>query len=371
MTEKSLDIRKPVDVNRPIKTRCYIIAVIATLGASSFGYDIGGSGGTLVMTGFRSYFGWPPLPGQNQSEEPWVSDLQGWIALTFPLGALLGSLPSGYMADRWGRKRTIQIFCGVFIFGTILQTAAAHMAMLLVGRVFAGIGIGVKSCVVTMYLSEMSPYRIRGMMITMFQLCITFGIVIAAALNVALKYWSDGWRISYGGNLIFAVPMFFLLFTVPESPRFLVMHNRLDEARSSLQETRYEDEVEEEVQKILKNVAADGAEEPMSWMELFSSKNRQGYRTIEGVLLQFFQQWTGINAIMYFAPVMFSTFFDETTAIVGNLVVMIVNFFGHFHLRFHNREVRAPDSFNNWWYWYGGLHVCSGHVRSPIFGLPE
>jgi len=127
MTEKSLDIRKPVDVNRPIKTRCYIIAIIATLGASSFGYDIGGSGGTLVMAGFRSYFGWPPLPGKDQSEEPWVSDLQGWIALTFPLGALLGSLPSGYMADRWGRKRTIQVFLwGVYFWNHPASFLSSH-----------------------------------------------------------------------------------------------------------------------------------------------------------------------------------------------------------------------------------------------------
>jgi sugar porter (SP) family MFS transporter len=152
------------------------------------------------------------------------------------------------------------------------------------------------------------------------------GIVLAGALNIPLATWEEGWRISYGGNLFFSSILFvMMLFVMPESPRWLVAHDLEEQARSVLGQLRYEDEVSPELWEIKNKVTEEQAEGEGTWLDLLRPENRMGYRTLLGAGLQVLQQLSGINAIMFFAPAMFSRFFSSTVALYGTLAINIVN----------------------------------------------
>eukprot|EP00121_Abeoforma_whisleri_P005736 Awhi_evm1s5204 len=324
----------------PIKFFVVIVAIVAAFGGLLFGFDIGGSGGTFVMDGFRAQFGWP-MDGENPE---WVSQQQGWISSLFSLGALCGALPSGTLADLIGRKKLLMLNCVIFTIGVSIQAASFNIEMLYAGRFIGGFAIGSLSMVVTMYQSEMAPERIRGILVTMQQLCITFGIVLAAAANVGLRHVEWGWRVSYGGNVVLSVAMFIMLIFLDESPRWLVQKGKHNEARKALLRIRQKEEVEFELAAIMKTCEEENeigsaimktCEEENEigsgkWLDLFRKDNNMAYRTFLGCGSQFLQQICGINAIMFFAPDIISTFFGAEQAIYGNLGIQVANFLATF-----------------------------------------
>eukprot|EP00121_Abeoforma_whisleri_P007011 Awhi_evm1s6387 len=310
----------------PIKFFVVIVAIVAAFGGLLFGFDIGGSGGTFVMDGFRAQFGWP-MDGENPE---WVSQQQGWISSLFSLGALCGALPSGTLADLIGRKKLLMLNCVIFTIGVSIQAASYNIEMLYAGRFIGGFAIGSLSMVVTMYQSEMAPDRIRGILVTMQQLCITFGIVLAAAANVGLRHVEWGWRVSYGGNVVLSVAMFIMLIFLDESPRWLIQKGKHDEARKALLRIRQEEEVEFEIQAIIKTCQEENEIGSGNWIDLFRKDNNMAFRTFLGCGSQFLQQICGINAIMFFAPDIISTFFGSEQAIYGNLGIQVANFLATF-----------------------------------------
>jgi len=312
----------------PIKWFVYVVAAVAAMGGLLFGYDIGGSGGTFVMQGFRDTFGWPDAV--DGTEAAWVDDQKGWITGIFSLGALAGALPSGTFADMIGRKTMLMINCVIFVIGTGLQTGSVNIEMMYAGRFFGGFAIGSLSCIVTMYQSEMAPESIRGVLVTLQQLCITFGIVVAASLNIAFETFDWGWRLSYGGNIILAIAMFIIMFFLDESPRWLVQKGKIDDARNCLKRIRQEYEVEDEIAEIREAIEQENIIGQGSWREVFSTKNNMLYRLMVGCGGQFFQQLCGINAIMFFAPSIISTFFGAQESIYGNLGIQVGNFLATF-----------------------------------------
>eukprot|EP00923_Selenidium_pygospionis_P028433 GHVN01051082.1.p1 GENE.GHVN01051082.1~~GHVN01051082.1.p1 ORF type:complete len:391 (-),score=19.37 GHVN01051082.1:210-1361(-) len=218
-----------------------------------------------------------------------------------------------------------------------------NVEMLYAGRLISGVGIGALTCLTGVYVGEVAPAQVRGLLMTLFQLNITFGILLAGAMNIGLTHWDEGWRISYGGNAFFSILMIIGLIFLPESPRYMYTKGKVEECEATLRKYRStEEEVTYEMWTI-KEQENNNGEGVATWCELFQSKNRQGYRTFLGMSLQFFQQWCGINAIMQFAPTMIQTFASDTAALYGNLSIQFVNFVATFIAVFFVEKVgRVP-----------------------------
>jgi len=277
-----------------VKPFVYVLAVTSAISGVLFGYDIGGSGGTYVMSGFREFFHWP-----TDSTDPAVlkqiAEQQGWVPAMFTLGCIFGTIPSGYLVDRFGRKGSITWLTFLFTIGAVIQLFPMDISGLYCGRFICGLAVGALSMASTLYQSETAPACVRGLVITIQQLAITFGILLAGALNVALQHWKQGWRISYGGNVVFSIVLFITMFFLPESPRWLVSKGREEEAAIALGAIRFKEEVEGEMCMIRQAVQEERAlqESEGSWKDLFCKKELMSYRTTVGFLVQFLQQFTG------------------------------------------------------------------------------
>lgn len=318
------------------RTKPFVIyvAITAALGGLIFGYDIGGAGATFVMSGFRQHFGWDCPPDvfdcvdATQAQE----DLEkGLINGLFGAGAAFGALLAPLLFNSYGRKPCLGMGAILFIVGAALQAAAVNTVMLYVPRLLSGAGIGFLSMSSPVYIAELAPEHKRGQLATLWQLAITTGIVFVSILNIWLAEWSEGWRISYGGNIVFAVALLGLLMIIPESPHFLVQKHRQDEAKEALALVRFDDQIAWEIEQLEMEVQMAEDRGEASWGEVFdNSNNNMRTRVIYGILLQSFQQLSGMNAIMFYAPVIFETYFGTTGAIYGALGLNVVNFFATF-----------------------------------------
>merc|ERR1712216_264612 len=181
------------------------------------------------------------------------------------------------------------------------------------------------------YIAELAPEHRRGQLATLWQLAITTGIVLVSILNIWLAEWSEGWRISYGGNILFSVALMGLLTIMPESPHYLVTKHRHKEAKEALLKVRFEDQIEWEIEQLEMEVKIAEDRGEASWGEVFdNSKDKMGYRVFIGCALQSIQQLSGINAIMFYAPRILEDFFGSTGSIYGALALNIINFFSTF-----------------------------------------
>jgi sugar porter (SP) family MFS transporter len=246
------------------------------------------------------------------------------------LGALIGALFAGYLADKLSRKYSIIVSVVVFTIGSILQTAAMDYAMLTIGRLIGGFGIGALATISPLYISEISPPEIRGALLVLQEFSIVFGIVIAFWTTYGTRYmpseWS--WRLPF---LIQMIPGFILgigIIFLPFSPRWLSSKGRDQEALENLAKLRglptndsrvYQEwcEIRAEV-AFTQEVSAerhphlqDGSRgsrvklEMASWADLF--KKGCWKRTVVGTGIMFFQQFVGINALIYYSPSLFKT----------------------------------------------------------------
>lgn len=181
------------------------------------------------------------------------------------------------------------------------------------------------------YIEEVAPESHRGAMGTLWQLAITAGILLASVLNIPLSDWDDGWRISYGGNIVFSVALLVILTIMPESPHYLISKGRHDDARKSLVKLRFEDQIDWEIEEL--TIEHDEKKElgEATWREVFdNNNNKMRTRTVYGMLLQTFQQLAGINAIMFYAPIIFDDFFGSKGGLYGALGLNVINFFSTF-----------------------------------------
>ena len=243
----------------------------------------------------------------------------------FGTGATIGAFINPYFAEKYGRKPALSFSSVVFIIGAGIQTYAPVMTVMWVGRVFSGMGIGMLSMCAPVYIGECSPEHTRGALGTLWQLAITAGIVIASAANLGLKEWDQGWRLSYGGNIIFAIIMLICLVFMPESPRWLAAHSTEEETRKALSRVRFDDEIELEMAKLKHEVEEERKLGVAPLSELFSKKNLMGWRLTLATAYFGFQQMSGINAVMFYAPDILNTFFTESQAIVGTFILNLIN----------------------------------------------
>jgi sugar porter (SP) family MFS transporter len=252
--------------------------------------------------------------------------VQGMVVSGLLAGAMLGAGLAGKLADSLGRRRLILGAGAVFTLGT-LGAALSGTAALLVGfRFVMGVGVGIASVVVPMYLSELAPKEIRGKLTSLMQLLVTVGIFVAYLTDYALS-GSGAWRWMIGLGVVPAVLLMVGIYTQPESPRWLVVNKgSADEAEQVLIALRGDERAAAAELAEIQESAAKEAEqsEPLRLRALTTGRLRPIF--VVGMLLVFFQNFVGINTIIYYAPTLLTNVgFVASGAILANVGIGAVN----------------------------------------------
>lgn len=282
------------------------VSIIAGLGGILYGYDMGIIAAALIFV--RSTF--------NLSTR-----MQEIVVSVVLVGAMIGAIYGGAIADRIGRRSTLLWGGAIFIFGSILAPLSPNVGTLIVARVLLGIAIGFTSVTAPVYVSELSPPQSRGRLIGLYQFALTVGIAIADLVG----YWLAGrqaWRMMFGLGAIPAIVFLLMLFTLPESPRWLLSKNRDSEARRVLDS--YTDEAG--AQLLLQDIQIGLATQVETrWSALWSPAVRGSLVIAVGFTI--LQQVTGINTIIYYGPQIFTKagITSNSNAIFATLLVAVTN----------------------------------------------
>jgi sugar porter (SP) family MFS transporter len=228
-------------------------------------------------------------------------------------GCFFGAIAAAFLNDRYGRRYSLMGFSLVFLLGAAIQVGASHqIGMIYGGRVIAGLGIGGMSSITPIFVAENCPPEVRGRITGLFQEFLVFGSTFAYWLDygvsLRIPVSTKQWRIPVAIQLIFGGFLFFGLFLLKESPRWLVKQGRYDEATASLAymrcETVDDPDVLKEIAEIRASIEEELAEtEGVRWRECLTPGNRM--RFITGFWIMFWQQFSGTNSIGYYAPEIF------------------------------------------------------------------
>src|SRR5947208_8528009 len=283
-----------------------LITLIAALGGLLFGFDTGVISGALLFI----------IPDFHLGPAA-----QGFVVGVVTLGALTGALLGGAAADAVGRRPTNIAGGAAFILGSLVSAGAPDVATLIVGRFVIGIAIGLSSVAAPLYIAELAPARRRGTLVSLFQLAVTVGILASYVIDVMLAP-TRAWRTMLGVAVIPGAALVFGMLPMPESPRWLMKHGRAAEAGAALRRVRHEQKVDAELQQIAADIAQD---RPAAWRNLSAPELRPAL--LVGIGLAVFQQVTGINTIIYYAPQIFEAagFGSATTALAATIGIGVVN----------------------------------------------
>lgn len=307
-----------------------VTCIVAAMGGLIFGYDIGISGGVTSMPSFLKKF-FPSVYRKQQEDKTsnqycqYDSQTLTMFTSSLYLAALLASLVASIVTRKFGRKLSM-LFGGVlFCAGAIINGVAKAVWMLILGRILLGFGIGFANQSVPLYLSEMAPYKFRGALNIGFQLSITIGILVANVLNYffAKIHGGWGWRLSLGGAMVPALIITVGSLVLPDTPNSMIERGQHDEAREKLRRVRGVDDVDEEFNDLVAaSEASMKVEHP--WRNLLQRKYRP--HITMAVMIPFFQQLTGINVIMFYAPVLFNTIgFGSNASLMSAVITGVVN----------------------------------------------
>lgn len=281
-------------------------AIVAALGGFLFGFD------TAVISGV-----------EKSIQHLWMlGDVaHGFTVASALIGTVLGSLLAGAPAEKYGRKKVLQAI-GLIYLVTSLVTALTHTwELFVVFRFIGGIGVGASSVVGPMYISEISPAKSRGRLVALFQFNVVSGILIAFVSNYLLfGIGEEAWRWMLGVQAFPALLFFVMVFAVPESPRWLVKRNELNKAKDVFNEIG-----EEDPEGAIKTIAASLHSETGAAKEnIFNGKYNKP--VIYVIALAMFNQLSGINAIMYYAPRIFEmTGLAKDTALLQAVSIGLTN----------------------------------------------
>jgi sugar porter (SP) family MFS transporter len=309
------------DPTRPHSTNWrYLVPIclVATLGGLLFGYDTGVISGAIEPLTVR--FG--------------LSDfMKGWASGCVLIGCAAGVLTVGELSDRFGRKFALFLAAVMFLVSALGTALPPDIATFIVFRFIGGLGIGIASIATPMYIAEITPAAVRGRMVSVNQIAIVGGIALTAFINYFIAHakgdpaqpeiqaWltQTGWRWMFATGILPSVLFGGLLFTIPESPRWLVEQGREPAARAVLAQVGGAGFADTECRAIR---AAIGGEQG-TWRELFAPALRRPLAI--GIALAILQQVTGINVFLYFGATIFKTMSAKTGVDAGLLTQIVIN----------------------------------------------
>jgi len=285
------------------KAAAVMIGLLGALAGLMFGLDIG------VISGAQQF-----IQRDFGISDAVLEHIVSWMMI----GAAVGAIAAGWMAKSLGRKRSLLLGSFIFVVASVMCGVANSVQLLLIGRLILGVSIGMLSFTSPIYLAEIAPENIRGSMVSFYQLMITIGIFVAFLSDTAFSY-SGNWHWMLG---IIAIPgaLFFVgVFALPDSPRWLMMRGRKEEATRVLLKLRGNPKI---VAQEEQEIAAQLRIPQHGWHMFLQNSNFR--RSVGlGIMLQIVQQFTGMNVVMYYAPRIFQDMGYKTeaqlwfTAIVG------------------------------------------------------
>ncbi|MBW0504750.1 hypothetical protein O181_044465 [Austropuccinia psidii MF-1] len=308
-------------------TMAIVIAGFAAFGGFLYGYDTGYISGVKAMPFWLHSVG---QPGPN-GEYMITTSQDSLVTSILSIGTFVGALLAYPIGDKYGRKLGIIIACAIFSVGVALQTASTKLPMFVAGRVFAGLGVGVSSCLVPMYQSECAPKWIRGGVVACYQWAITIGLLVASVTVNGTKDLTTytSYRLPIGIQFAWAAILCAGLMILPESPRYLLLKGREDEAWKSLSRlysAPYDDpDVQAEYAEITASLEKERSLGKTTLLDCFKNDERRNLlRTLTGLGIQGWQQASGINFFFYYG----TTFFKNSgisNAFVVTVATNVVN----------------------------------------------
>ncbi|CCH61702.1 hypothetical protein TBLA_0F01600 [Henningerozyma blattae CBS 6284] len=329
-TVGSISSEKPTDIWK--YTTVCLMCIMVAFGGFMMGWDIGTIGGFMAQTDFIQRFG-----TKNEDGVLYLSTIRmGLLVSIFNIGCAIGSVFLGKLGDLYGRRWGLIFGTSIFVVGVIIQIASvSKWFQYFIGRIIAGIGMGVIAVLSPMLISEVAPKELRGAMVSCYQLMITFGIFLGNCCNYGTKSYQNSkqWRIAVGLQFLWCIIMVSGMTFVPESPRYLVQQNMFEEAKESIaisnKLSKESEETLQEFEIVKAGIQAELDAGEAQWKELFHRKNKILQRVLMGIFVLGLQQLTGANYFFYYGATVFkSVGLDDsfqTTIIFG-----VVNFLSTF-----------------------------------------
>lgn len=290
------------------KTFTLFIIFCAGLGGILYGYDIGVISGALLFV---------------QKTIPMSQSETGFIVGAVLTGGLVGTLFTGPLADKFGRRFMILLACIVFIIGISAILLANSFITLLLARLLLGVGVGVVAVAVPLYLTEIAPAKIRGRSVTVFQLLLTFGILLAYFIDLIFTP-SGNWRGMFAVILIPATILFLSMLVLPETPRWLLSKNRHEKAKCVLAKTHHHTEAHNEFNQILESLKTTSG----NWKMLFA--RNLWLPLFVALVIAACNQLTGINVLLQYAPIVIQEagLDSNVGTMFGTIGIGLINFLG-------------------------------------------
>lgn len=285
----------------------YLIAVVASLGGLLSGFDMGVISGALLFI------------NQTWSMTPLE---QGWLVSSAIAGSVIGAAANGYLADIYGRKKIIIATALIFVIGSLFCAYAQTASQLIAARIIIGIAVGMVSFAAPLYLSELSPQKIRGMLISLFQLAITAGILLSYLINRLFATHEFNWRWMLGSGVVPAAILLIGISFLSDTPRWLISKNREEEAKDIFRRIEPTGDIERHVKEIKETLAAPKKKNKTNWQKWMLMP------VFVGVGIMFVQICTGINTIIYYTPTIFQIagFDSHIGALYATIGIGFVNF---------------------------------------------
>lgn len=302
--------------------------VLVAFGGFVFGFDTGTISGFVNMSDYLERFG-----ELNADGEYFLSNVRtGLIVAIFNVGCAVGGIFLSKIADVYGRRIGLMFSMIIYVIGIIVQISASDKwYQIVVGRAIAGLAVGTVSVLSPLFIGESAPKTLRGTLVCCFQLCITLGIFLGYCTTYGTKTYTDSrqWRIPLGLCFVWAIMLVIGMVCMPESPRYLVVKNKIEEAKKSIGRSNKvspEDPVVyTEVQLIQAGIERESLAGSASWTELVTGKPRIFRRVIMGIMLQSLQQLTGDNYFFYYGTTIFQAV-GMTDSFQTSIVLGVVNF---------------------------------------------
>jgi len=290
-----------------MKSKLYLYTFVAALGGLLFGYDTAVISGTIPF--ITKYFE--------------MSDaVLGWAVSSALIGCIIGALFAGKPADILGRKSVLKIVALLFLISAIWTGLANNMTAFVIARFIGGVAIGGASVISPLYISEIAPPDKRGRLVATAQLAIVLGILVAFFANYLLVNTGvNNWRYMFMSEGIPAISFFLLLFTIGQSPRWLVKMNRIDDAKKVITSVNLGADVDFSIKEISVSIN----NETFSHSVVLFKKPYLRLVLI-GIAVGMFNQLTGINIIMYYAPTIFKTAgFSDNSSLMQTILIGCTN----------------------------------------------